>query len=56
LLDSLDLHPAAVLAAILRVAQATGRNGPKLSPADVAGHLQRTSAPEFGAAVIALLG
>jgi predicted nucleic acid-binding protein len=51
LLDSLDLHPAAVISAVVRVADRTGRNGPRLTPADVADFLAATSAPAFGAAV-----
>lgn len=51
LLDSLDLHPAAVISAVVRVADRTGRNGPRLTPADVADFLASTSAPAFGSAV-----
>jgi hypothetical protein len=51
LLDSLDLHPAAVISAVVRVADRTGRNGPQLKPAEVADFLAATSAPAFGSAV-----
>lgn len=51
LLDSLDLHTVAVISAVVNVAERTGRNGPRLSPADVADFLAATSAPTFGAAV-----
>jgi hypothetical protein len=56
LLDSLDLHSATVCAAVVKVAERTGRNGPSQSPSDIADHLRRTSAPEFGAALALLLG
>jgi hypothetical protein len=56
LLDSLDLHPAAVISAVVRVADRTGRNGPRLTPADVADFLAATSAPAFGAALKLGLG
>jgi len=35
LLDSLDLHPAAVIAAVRTVAARTGRHGPALGPTEV---------------------
>jgi hypothetical protein len=56
LLDSLDLHSATVCSAVSKVAERTGRNGPSQSPLDIADHLRRTSAPEFGAALALLLG
>ena len=51
LLDSLDLHRAAVISAVVRVANRTGRCGPRLTPVDVADFLAGTSAPAFGAGV-----
>lgn len=51
LLDSLDLHQAAVISAVVNVAERTGRTGPRLTPTDVAVFLAGTSAPGFGAAV-----
>ena len=50
-LDSLDLHPAAVISTAVRVANRTGRNGSQLAPVGVADLLAATSAPAFGAAV-----
>jgi len=55
LLDSLDLHPAAVLSAVVRVADRTGRNAPRLTPEAVADFLAGTSAPAFGTALRGLL-
>ena len=51
LLDSLDLHRAAVISAVVRVANRTGRCGPRLTPVDVADFLAGTSAPAFDAGV-----
>ena len=56
LLDSLDLHSTTVCAAVVRVAERTGRNGPSQSPSDIADHLRRTSTPEFGASLAQLIG
>lgn len=53
--DSLDLHPAAVISAVVRVAERMGRNGPRLTPKDVADFLTATAAPTFGAAARRLL-
>ena len=55
LLDSLDLSPKIVVNAVVQVAKRTGRNGPAQSPAEIAEYLRRTSAPEFGAAVVPLI-
>jgi len=55
LLDSLDLHPAAVISAVVKVSERTGRTGPLLTPVDVADFLAETSASAFGAAVGQLL-
>ncbi|HUW77626.1 MAG TPA: PIN domain-containing protein [Candidatus Nanopelagicaceae bacterium] len=55
LLDSLDLYPSRVCEAIIKVAERTGRNGPRQSSTEVAEYLRRTSAPVFGVAVALLL-
>lgn len=51
LLDSLDLHPDAVVSAAVRVAGRTGRHGPPMTPRDIADYLAATSMPTFGAAI-----
>jgi hypothetical protein len=56
LFDLLDLHYTTVCVAVVKVAERTGRNGPRQSPSDIADHLRRTSAPKFGAALALLLG
>lgn len=56
LLDALDLHQPKVCAGVIRVAERTGKNGPRMSPVDIADYFRRTSAPGFGAAVAILLG
>jgi hypothetical protein len=56
LLDAVDLHLATVCGAVIKVAERTGRNGPRQSPAELAEYLRRTSAPGFGAALALLLG
>ena len=52
LLDTLDLAPAAVLAAIQAIAARTGRHGPARSPHDLAECLAKTGTPGFAAAVL----
>jgi predicted nucleic acid-binding protein len=55
LLDSLDLYPHAVLAAVHRVAGRTGRNGPLRSTTEIAALLRDRHCPEFGAALLVTL-
>ncbi len=56
LLDSLDLDSKTVVAAVKQVAARSGRNGPALSPLQVADHLKHTSAPKFGTAISEIFG
>ena len=55
LLDSLDLHPSAVLAAVRAVAMRTGRNGPPRSSTEIATLLRDRQCPGFGAALLPAL-
>jgi hypothetical protein len=48
LLDSLDLYPAQVIAAVRAVARRTGRSGPAMTARDVAAYLQTHGTPAFG--------
>jgi hypothetical protein len=48
LLDSLDLYPAQVVAAVRAVARRTGRSGPAMTARDVAAYLQIHGTPTFG--------
>jgi predicted nucleic acid-binding protein len=48
LLDSLDLYPAQVVAAVRTVARRTGRTGPAMTARDVAVYLQTHGTPAFG--------
>jgi hypothetical protein len=48
LLDSLDLYPAQVVAAVRAVARRTGRSGPAMTARDVASYLQTRGTPAFG--------
>jgi len=48
LLDSLDLHPGLVTAAVRAVAKRTGQSGPAMSAQDIAVYLQSHGAPAFG--------
>lgn len=47
LLDSLDLYPAQVVAAVRAVARRTGRSGPAMTARDVAVYLQTHGTPAF---------
>ncbi len=55
LLDSLDLHPSAVLSAVRAVAMRTGRNGPPRSATEIATLLRDRQCPGFGAALLLAL-
>lgn len=48
LLDTLDLYPAQVAAAVRAIARRTGRSGPAMTARDVAVYLQAHGAPAFG--------
>lgn len=48
LLDTLDLHPAQVAAAVRAVARRTGRSGAAMTAHDVAIYLQAHGTPAFG--------
>jgi hypothetical protein len=48
LLDSLDLYPAQVVAAVFAVARRTGRSGPPMTARDVTIYLQTHGTPAFG--------
>src|SRR5579863_6922757 len=48
LLDTLDLYPTQVIAAVRAVAGRTGRSGPTMTPHDVAVYLQTHGMPAFG--------
>ena len=48
LLDSLDLHPAQVIAAVHAVARRTGKSGPAMTAREVAAYLQAHGTPAFG--------
>lgn len=52
LLDALDLTPVTVADAVRAVAARSGRHGPPRTARDIAVHLQRSTTPEFGAAVL----
>lgn len=55
LLDSLDLYPAQVVAAVRAVARRTGRSGPAMTAHDVAAYLQTHGTPAFGERLMAEL-
>jgi hypothetical protein len=48
LLDSLDLYPAQVVAAVRAVARRTGKSGPAMTARDIAAYLQTHGTPAFG--------
>jgi predicted nucleic acid-binding protein len=48
LLDTLDLNPLQVVAAVRAVARRTGRSGPTMTARDVAAYLQAHGMPSFG--------
>jgi predicted nucleic acid-binding protein len=48
LLDTLDLYPAQVVAAVRAVSRRTGRSGPTMTAHDIAAYLQTHSTPAFG--------
>jgi len=48
LLDSLDLYPAQVVAAVRAVGRRTGRSGPAMTAREVAAYLQTRATPAFG--------
>jgi len=48
LLDTLDLYPTKVVAAVRAVASRTGRSGPAMTAHDVAVYLQTHGTPAFG--------
>jgi predicted nucleic acid-binding protein len=52
LLDSLDLYPAQVTAAVGAVAGRTGKSGPAMTYRDVALYLQSHGTPAFGEAML----
>jgi len=56
LLDSLDLHPGAVISAVRAIAGRTGRSGPPLTARDIAAYLQAHSTPAFGERLLAEIG
>jgi hypothetical protein len=56
LLDTLDLHPVQVVAAVRSVAARTGRSGPALTPLDVAAHLESHGLAAFAGRLITELG
>jgi hypothetical protein len=56
LLDSLDLYPAQVIAAVRAVARRTGKSGPAMTAQDVASYLQTHGTPAFGERLLAELG
>lgn len=55
LLDSFDLYPAQVAAAVRTVARRTGQSGPAMTPGDVAAYLQTHGTPAFGQRMLAEL-
>jgi predicted nucleic acid-binding protein len=55
LLDSLDLYPAQVVAAVGAVASRTGKSGPVMTAREVAAYLQEHGAPSFGERLLAEL-
>jgi hypothetical protein len=55
LLDSLDLYPAQVVAAVRAVASRTGKSGPVMTAHEVAGYLQAHGTPSFGERLLAEL-
>lgn len=55
LLDTLDLYPAQVVAAVSAVARRTGRSGPTMTARDVAAYLRAHGAPAFGERMLAEL-
>lgn len=55
LLDSPDLYPAQVIAAVRAVARRTGRSGPAMTVRDVAAYLQTHGTPAFGGRPLAEL-
>lgn len=48
LLDTLDLYPTQVVAAVHAVARRTGRSGPAMTARDVTVYLQTHGTPAFG--------
>ena len=55
LLDTLDLYPAQVIAAVRVVARRTGRSGPAMTARDVAAYLQTHGTPAFSGCLLAEL-
>jgi hypothetical protein len=55
LLDSLDLYPAQVVAAVRAVGRRTGKSGPAMTARDVAAYLQAHGTPAFSERLLTVL-